>query len=187
MQRIKESLRRKIAETALKEFDELGYEGASMRSIAQGAGTSLGNLYRYFHSKEDMYVQCLMPVLDECIRWTGQIFDVTPEALKLTASAMAQYVWAHGREFRIIVRGPAKHYAAFLDCFTKCVAEKLKLYSAEQKPRNPGFYDAVARAFISSLREILENGDNQENTEAYILELMRFMFADFDSRVKQLW
>lgn len=187
MQRIKESLRRKIVDTALKEFDELGYDGASMRGIAEGAQTSLGNLYRYFHSKEDMYVQCLMPVLDECIRWTGKIFDVTQEALELSASSMAQYVREHGREFRIIVRGPVKHYAAFLDSFTRCIAEKLKMHSSNLKPRNPGFYDAVALAFISSLRQILENGYDQENTEDHILELMGFLFADFDSRVKQLW
>lgn len=186
MQYIKEPLRRRILEIALEEFDEKGYEGASMRTIAEGAGTSLGNLYRYFQNKDDLYASCLMPVMDECILWTGRIFDVSEHALSFTASSMARYVGQHRREFRIIVRGPAKHYAAFLDRFTCCIADKLKQHAGNAgcaAVRNPGFFDAVALAFISSLRGILENGYSEADTDAYVLELMRFLFVDFDIRV----
>ena len=186
MQYIKESLRRQILETALREFEQVGYDGASMRSISEGAGTSLGNLYRYFRSKDALYLSCLMPVLEECIRWTGENFDVSASALALTAREMAHYVSVHRREFRIIVQGPARHYTDFLDQFTQCIARRLKQHAADHVVRNPGFYDAVALAFISSLRGIMEQDESVENTQAYILELMQFLFAGFDQRMEQL-
>jgi AcrR family transcriptional regulator len=41
-----------ILETALKMFQERGYEQTTMRAIAEKANLSLGNAYYYFHSKE---------------------------------------------------------------------------------------------------------------------------------------
>lgn len=43
-----------ILKTALETFREQGYEGATMRAIAERAGVALGNAYYYFHSKEHL-------------------------------------------------------------------------------------------------------------------------------------
>jgi AcrR family transcriptional regulator len=48
-----------LFEAALASFAELGFRGASMRTIAQRAGMSLSNLYNYAPSKEDLLVQIL--------------------------------------------------------------------------------------------------------------------------------
>ena len=189
MQVIKESLRKKILEVALKEFEEKGFEGTSMRAISEGAGTSLGNLYHYFHSKDDLYASCLMPVLDECIQCMSMLFDVSDAAISQTAAHMARYVSDHSREFKIIVQGPARHYTAFLDRFTDCIALKLKEYAIEAGVdcvANPDFYGAVALAFISSLRGIMESSLTQAQTEGYVKELMYFLFAGYRSRMEKL-
>ena len=44
----------KILEAALELFRERGYEAATMRAIADRAGTSLGNAYYYYGSKEHL-------------------------------------------------------------------------------------------------------------------------------------
>lgn len=49
-----EITRRHIVETALRLFREHGYEGTTMRAIAEEAGVSLGNAYYYFKSKEHL-------------------------------------------------------------------------------------------------------------------------------------
>jgi len=46
--------RQLILDTALRLFLERGYEGATMRAVAQEAGVSLGNAYYYFPSKEHL-------------------------------------------------------------------------------------------------------------------------------------
>ena len=46
--------RARIHETALALFLEHGYEGTTMRAVAEQAGVSLGNAYYYFASKEHL-------------------------------------------------------------------------------------------------------------------------------------
>ena len=55
MQYLKDEVRNSIAQEALKEFTLKGYKGASIRNIAKNSNTSVGNLYKYFISKEDLY------------------------------------------------------------------------------------------------------------------------------------
>ena len=49
-----ERTRAAILETALELFLEHGYEGTTMRAVAEKAGVSLGNAYYYFESKEHL-------------------------------------------------------------------------------------------------------------------------------------
>lgn len=55
MQYLKGEVRKSIIEEALKELTLKGYEGASVRNIAKNSNTSVGNLYKYFSSKENLY------------------------------------------------------------------------------------------------------------------------------------
>lgn len=55
MQVKKEEVHRAIIETALSEFMENGYQRTSLRKIASKAGTTLGNIYNYFDSKEALF------------------------------------------------------------------------------------------------------------------------------------
>ena len=54
MQYQKEEVRERILEAALAEFERSGYYRASMRKIAVGSKVPIGNLYRYFASKEEI-------------------------------------------------------------------------------------------------------------------------------------
>lgn len=51
---LKDELKEQIVEAARQEFLEKGFKNASMRSIAQRSGLSVGNLYRYFKNKDDL-------------------------------------------------------------------------------------------------------------------------------------
>lgn len=56
-----------ILDAALESFARLGFSGASMRTIAGRAGTSLSNLYNYFPSKDDLLVAVLEDANDELL------------------------------------------------------------------------------------------------------------------------
>lgn len=53
------SNRASLFETAIESFAELGFNGASMRTVASRAGMALSNLYNYAPSKQDLLVQIL--------------------------------------------------------------------------------------------------------------------------------
>lgn len=55
MQIKKQQIKSKLLEAGEKEFFERGFQGASVRSIAKSAGTTLGNFYNYFSNKEELF------------------------------------------------------------------------------------------------------------------------------------
>jgi AcrR family transcriptional regulator len=74
MQYQKDEVRNRIVEEALIEFNEKGYEGASIRSIAKKSNTSVGNIYKYFKSKEDLYENLIGSIYNRFIGYVKQ-FD----------------------------------------------------------------------------------------------------------------
>jgi AcrR family transcriptional regulator len=55
-QRIPEEKRLRVLHAAIDEFAEFGYEHANTNRIARNAGVSVGSLFKYFDSKEDLFL-----------------------------------------------------------------------------------------------------------------------------------
>ena len=62
---LKEELRNRILTSAKKELLEKGVRDASMRSIAFNSGMTVGNLYRYFKSKDELIMFIVSPALEQ--------------------------------------------------------------------------------------------------------------------------
>ena len=58
--------KKKLLESAKKEFLEKGFMGASLRTIAANAGVTTGAMYRHFKDKDDFF--CTL--VDEAIEFT---------------------------------------------------------------------------------------------------------------------
>ncbi|WP_319407439.1 TetR/AcrR family transcriptional regulator [uncultured Desulfosarcina sp.] len=72
----------RILDTAVAEFAAKGFPGANINVIAKKAGISIGAMYKYFGSKEDLFLTIierahglLEGVLDDIERSPGDIFD----------------------------------------------------------------------------------------------------------------
>jgi len=65
LQILKDEVRNKIREAALTEFKREGYLKASVRRIAQAAGVTSGNIYRYYESKEQLFDAIVQPVYEQ--------------------------------------------------------------------------------------------------------------------------
>src|SRR2546426_10976450 len=59
----RQARRRRIQEAARTVFAERGYAGASIELIARAAQLSVGAIYLYFRSKEDLYVSLIEDAL----------------------------------------------------------------------------------------------------------------------------
>ena len=70
-----EEKRERIRETALDLFSTRPYEEVTTRMLARQAGISMGSLYQYFESKDEMYLYFLDTL--------AYSFDEEEEALKL--------------------------------------------------------------------------------------------------------
>lgn len=123
--------KKKLLESAKREFMEKGYMNASLRNICKNAGVTTGALYFFFRDKKDLFaslveepLQTLYEIMNshysaeinetgmELI--TGQDFSDDLEASKQIVHYMYQYY----DEFRLIlVKGQGSGYETCIDQF----------------------------------------------------------------------
>ena len=63
MKILKEDIRNKIVAAARNEFIKNGFRKTSMRTISAKSGVTLGNIYNYFKTKDDIFYTVLRPLL----------------------------------------------------------------------------------------------------------------------------
>ncbi|MBQ7984424.1 MAG: TetR/AcrR family transcriptional regulator, partial [Bacteroidales bacterium] len=63
MQIIKDDIQRNIILKSKDIFLNHGFQKASMRDISKSSGVSLGNLYNYFASKDEIFLSVVCPVM----------------------------------------------------------------------------------------------------------------------------
>lgn len=69
MPRDKTASHEKIVEAAMREFQEKGFEQASMKAVADAVGMTSAALYRHFASKQDMFAALVQPAVDALKAW----------------------------------------------------------------------------------------------------------------------
>lgn len=77
-ERYRDELRRTILDAAREAFVRYGYEGVSMRQLAEKVGCSHGNLYLHFKDKEALF-DCLV---EESYERFGEGFRKVPESVR---------------------------------------------------------------------------------------------------------
>ncbi len=68
--RIPDERKERILEVGIEEFSSKGYENANINVIARKAGISIGLMYKYFSTKEDLFLTCIskgMSILEDAL------------------------------------------------------------------------------------------------------------------------
>ena len=96
-------MRSRIQAVALELFDKEGFENVSVEQIAQTAGCSVGNIYHYFKSKDELVIQVTSSVdaqysvleesylADEANSWHDKLLDFVGQALVISANDPSLY------------------------------------------------------------------------------------------------
>ena len=90
-ERASDERKEKILEVGIEEFSSKGYENANINVIAKNSGISIGLMYKYFSTKEDLFVTCVqrgMQILDnavdEILRSNDKILDKAEKLIRTT-------------------------------------------------------------------------------------------------------
>jgi TetR/AcrR family transcriptional repressor of nem operon len=78
--RHRDDVRKRIVDSARRQFNRKGFEGASIIEIMQGAGLTHGGFYSYFRSKSDLYreaMNCFFTDPDWKNCWEGVQVDLS--------------------------------------------------------------------------------------------------------------
>lgn len=90
----RQARRRRIQEAARTVFAERGYAGASIELIARAAQLSVGAIYLYFRSKEDLYVSLIEDALTVFDVEMGQVRDQMETGKRLRETWNILVRWA---------------------------------------------------------------------------------------------
>jgi AcrR family transcriptional regulator len=136
-----EETRARILETALALFAERGYEGTTMRAIAESARLSLGSTYYYYRSKEHLIQGFYARSHDEHLAACEEVLATNAPLGERLSSVL---------EIRLRTLAPYHAFAAVLFRTAADPESPLNPWSAESRPVRAASIDLFARVVDGS-------------------------------------
>ncbi|MCA9575234.1 MAG: helix-turn-helix domain-containing protein [Polyangiales bacterium] len=184
-QRPKAEVRDAILSAAADTFAEQGFQGAKLTDIVVRAGTSIGNLYKYFANKDELFEAFLPPgfeaQLTRLIRARVEALRAETDALSLgpehpyrhAADELSRFVFEHReRVVFLLCRAEGTAHAGFADATVRLLV-RLALHYAraahpdfEATPSARRALTRIYRAYVATLGVLLQ----EERSEGALRE-----------------
>ncbi|RYZ07946.1 MAG: TetR/AcrR family transcriptional regulator [Myxococcales bacterium] len=183
----KDHVREAFVEAAGAAFAELGYPGTSMAVVARRAGSSIGNLYKYFPSKDALFQAVVPPELvaelERLTRARMRALGAATDVRELDASAryhtlageLLDYCFERRAAVVIVLsRAEGTPYASFAESFVQKLVRWALDYADAAYPHLAAAVDLrwvlqkVYSGFISSLADALRRYPDEPQARAAI-------------------
>jgi AcrR family transcriptional regulator len=171
-QRLKQHVRAGIVAAACALFAETGYEQTTMAAVASRAGTSIGNVYKYFAGKEQLFdavvpaefARALKRMTRQRIGALGTARDVrelAPDArYHVLAGELLDYSLLHRERVVILLGRPeGTPFASFAEDFASRLVAWALAYARHAWPRvepSAGMRFALGRIYRSYLASLAQ-------------------------------
>ncbi|MDO5377997.1 MAG: helix-turn-helix domain-containing protein [Clostridia bacterium] len=186
----------KIVKAAMREFQEKGFEQASMKAVADAVGMTSAALYRHFASKQDMFSALVQPALDELKAWKDRHIASSYDALAQNstdvlwdfnaewsdARIVLDVMYAQPEAFRLLIccaRGtPYEHFIH--DMIEESTDSMLRFLQACQErgaaARNVTRDEMhmLVSAYCAALLQPIEHGYAKSDAERYLKTMVDF-------------
>ena len=199
MQILKESVKLKIIDNAKDEFLAKGYTNSSMRSIAKSSGITVGNLYRYFKCKKDLFSYVTEPAYKQL----KQLFKHTHskpviksfgnreniEQLKKAIDAGTSLFSDYRRELLIIIDGSQgtkyeKAYEEILKLVENNSMYHLKSLKSVKYKDTSILSKAISTGFMEGIFEIVRRENDKRKIRSLISNYFTFFIKGFINVIK---
>lgn len=111
----------KVIQTGIDEFSAHGFENANINVIAKNAGISIGLMYKYFETKEDLFILCLEEAISELNRVIEEVLQSDDKiltraeklirAIQATAGKESRYVKLYNEITKMSDENQVQYYA----------------------------------------------------------------------------
>ena len=195
MQYLKDEVRNNIVKEALREFRQLGYKGTSIRSIAKNSNTSVGNIYKYFHSKEDLYESLIGAVYHKLIDYIKQFdkVELNDKAELIFYELMEKIMEIFNEnsiEIAILLnKSEGSKYenckSTFVDFVTRIVTETMKyeLSLQHKKLKDNFIIYLISFSLVESIAIILEERENGSEVRRLIVNIIDIFYKDIKNKL----
>lgn len=196
MQYLKDEVRKKINEQALIEFRQKGFQGASIRSIVKNANTSIGNFYKYFKSKDDLYESLIGPVYNKLSDYINQVdrVELNEKAESIFYELMEKIMEIfkeNSAELTILLNKNEgsiyeKCKGNFVDFITRVVTEKMKYeLKLQGKLLKDNFIIyLLSYNLVESMAIILREKEDGSEVRKLIIYVIDIFYKDIISKLE---
>jgi AcrR family transcriptional regulator len=195
MQYQKDEVRNRIIEEALKEFNEKGYEGASIRSIAKKSGTSVGNIYKYFKSKDELHEKLIGSIYDRFVGYIKQfdkveLNDKADIVFYQLVDEIMEIFNKNSIEISVLLnQSKGSKYenckSIFTDFVTRIVTEKMQYeLSLKGKTLRDNFIIyLISQSLLESIAIIVRQRSDGAKVRKLILNLIDIFYSDIINKL----
>ena len=186
---------------AKKEFLEKGYKDASLRVIAQAAGTSTGSIYTRFKDKAGLFDAIVGPAADQLKDMFVEIQenfhsldDSTQEAemgeyTSRHQMEMLEYIYDHFDEFRLLLEcSDGTRFSGFVDElvdieveYTYKYMEVINCESVKSGVVTEDFIHIIVTAYFNGMFEVVRHNMSRDDARKYIRLLNRYHMQGFST------
>lgn len=149
-ERASEERKERVLEVGIEEFASNGYENANINVIAKKAGISIGLMYKYFSTKEDLFITCVqrgMIILDDAV---DEIIK-SDDKLLIKAERLIRTTCAHSRK-------NANYIRLYNEITSDKSSEMGKLIARELE-------GSTSKKYITAITQALAKGDVREDLD----------------------
>ena len=196
MPRDKTASHEKIVAAAMEEFQEKGFEQASMKAVADAVGMTSAALYRHFESKQDMFAALVQPAVDALDAWkrkhvaasydvlerddAGAMWDFEGEASDV--SMVLDVMYRQPEVFRLLLcRSVGTVYENYVhDMIEQSTDEmmrflrKLKAQGIPAREIQRDEMHMLVSAYCAALVQPIEHGYSKADAERYLKTIVDF-------------
>ena len=196
-----EGVYEEVLEYAKKEFLEKGYKDASLRTIAQEAGTSTSSIYTRFGDKEGLFRAIVEPVAEEMRRMFleiqenfHQLDDNVQQSemgryTSLHQMELLDYIYDHFDEFRLLLDGAeGTQFACFLDelvdievDYTYKYMEVIGCESVKSGLVTEDFIHIIVTAYFNGMFEVVRHNMSKADAVKYVKMLNLYHMQGFST------
>ena len=186
---------------AKMEFLEKGYKDASLRVIAQAAGTSTGSIYTRFKDKAGLFDAIVGPAADQLKDMFVEIQenfhsldDSTQEAemgeyTSRHQMEMLEYIYDHFDEFRLLLDcSDGTRFSGFVDElvdieveYTYKYMEVINCESVKSGVVTEDFIHIIVTAYFNGMFEVVRHNMSRDDARKYIRLLNRYHMQGFST------
>jgi AcrR family transcriptional regulator len=141
MPRPRSNIDKRIVRAARKRFLAKGVDGASLRDIARAAGTSIGMVYYYFPTKDDLFEAVVeevyealladlarafakdLPIPERLRRLSVRIAETSPTELEVMRLVVREALTSSRRRERLLSRAARGHVAMLMQTVSDGIAQ----------------------------------------------------------------
>lgn len=189
-----EGVKDKLIAAATEEFLSKGFQNASLRQIAEEAGTSTNSIYVRFKDKEGLFSEIVKPVAEEFVNRYKAEMDIFhnnmpdmpyEEMMSYTQNrvkGLVDYVYQNYKSFKLLICcSSGTEYTEFIHKLADVESESTLRYmntiSHIDSQKEKAFHELahiLSSAYLSGFFETVKHDMSREEAEQYINELKRF-------------